>query len=151
LYEHKNSSPISARFGLNQLCVDNPSLCQPGAAGPESNPVIAGSSLQVGVGKGCAGLAARQQGNAPAKQFTVTVDTYNPYATQTINYSVAIRQLDPGKSYNVGFVTAFQLPDSPCFKARADVYQTVVEANESNNQLISSGPVNLPCYVTWPG
>jgi hypothetical protein len=136
---------------LTSFVWTTPAYANQAPPAPNPVPLLPDLAFKLGSVRGVPVLLLVNQGNAPAKQFTVTVDTYNPYATQTINYSVAIRQLDPGKSYNVGFVTALQLPDSPCFKARADVYQTVVEANESNNQLISSGPVNLPCYVTWPG
>ncbi len=93
-------------------------------------------------------LLVVKQGAAPAPHFTVTVQTYNPYANPAINYSKAVRQLGAGKSYIIGAVADFQLPGSPCFEAHADVYQKVTETNESNNELISSGPVILPCFVT---
>lgn len=122
-------------------------------APPDPNPIPLLPDLTFKLGSSWGGpvLLLVNQGNAPAKQFTVTVDTYNPYANPTINYRVAVRQLDPGKAYNVGLVNNFQLPGSPCFKARADVDLTVAEANESNNQLSSSGPVVLPCFVTISG
>jgi len=120
-------------------------------APPDQQPLpsLPDLAFKLGSSRGGAVLLLVNQGNASAQQFTVTVKTYNPYANSPINHSVAINQLGAGKTYTVGFVSDFQLPDSPCFEARADVYLTVAETNENNNKLISSGPVVLPCYVTW--
>lgn len=133
------------------LVLPIPAYANQALPAPQPIPLLPDLTFKLGSAHGGPVLLLVNQGNAPAQQFTVTVKTYNPYANAPINHSVAIRQLDAGKAYRVGFVSDFQLPDSPCFEARADVALTVAEANESNNKLISSGPITSPCYVTLPG
>ena len=136
---------------LAALVLPIPTYANQAPPEPQPIPLLPDLAFNLGSAHGGPVLLLVNQGNATAQQFTVTVKTYNPYATAPINHSVAIRQLDAGKAYRVGFVSDFQLPDSPCFEARADLYRTVTETNESNNKLISSGPITLPCYVTLQG
>lgn len=134
---------------LAALVLPLPTYANQAPPAPQPVPLFPDLTFKLGSSRGGSVLLLVNQGNVPAQQFTVTVKTYNPYVNSPINHSVAIGQLDAGKTYTVGFVSDFQLPGSPCFEARADVYFTVAEANENNNKLISSGPVVLPCYVTW--
>lgn len=128
-----------------------PTVTTANAASPNPVPLLPDLIFKLTTIRGVPVLQVVNQGAATAPQFTVTVQTYNPYATAKIYYSKVIRPLVAGKSYTVGAVTDFQLPGSPCFEAHADVAQTVIETNESNNKMIGSGPEFLPCFVTPPG